>query len=1277
MNKKLFLLVLWVMAAFMPAVAQQTITVYDGTDNNSYVPIYGLYCDNYLKCEYVIPASELEDMTGATIDKLTWYLKQVAGGSWGTANFQIFLKEVNAATLSAYSGVEGATIVYEGALDGTTAEMNIQFTTPYVYNGGNLLVGVYNTVKGDWKSAYFYGQTVSGQCVQGYSGSSLEAVTVTARSFVPKTTFTYTPGSGPICYKPKNVAASDVVYNGATITWTPGDEDQDAWEVVYGTGDVDPETATPIAVSGEPTYALTGLAASTTYKVFVRSNCSEDLKSGWTSVYTFTTPDQFVKPSALTVTDITANTAKVTWEAGGDETNWNVQYKKAADEEWTSAGTVNEKTITLDALANSTNYEVRVQGNFGDDNVSDWTSTTFTTLRCDDMGQITYQLTDSYGDGWNGAQIQVQDVEGNVLETLTISTGASATGTVGICLGETLNFVWKAGSYDTECSFTITDPFNEVIFECAKGGAPSTGQFASYTYAEITCKKPTALAASNVVYNGATLTWTAGDEEQDAWQVLCAPGEFDPDAIELIPTDVTGEATLALTGLTENTTYSAYVRGNCGENDKSAWSEVCTFTTPEQFPAPEVTIDNITAKSANAIWEGNAESYKLRYRTKASFEKFFFESFESTPSGWTANEWSLTNISSSTMGGVPLAAADGNYCIASCSVDANYDYLNYADTLISPQVDLKGNLILYAADLGEGFEESFSVYVSTSGTEAANFTPLGENIPTPGEVPTSSDKWGKHSFDLSAYEGQQGYIAIVHNRTGNSGYYLFIDAVTIAGADIPAGEWVIIDPATSPQALEGLTPSTTYEVEVQAVYADGASQWSEPVEFTTLAADANPNAVEVTDVTDKSAKVNVEGSQDTYNIRYRTAASLNQINEDFETMTTGSNPPEGWTMIDADGDGYCWYGWAPANINDSQGNPTVLGTAAITSASYMSMALTPDDWLITPKVNLGGTVSFMYRGQDPSYPAEHFGVYVSVAGNTSPDDFVAVSAETEATAIYTELTVDLSAYEGQQGYIAIRHFNCSDEFRLNIDNFVYNNNDKENVPAGEWTVVEGVEVPYTIEGLDPETEYEVQVQGVVDEQNTTEWTASEFFTTLEYIPEYGEFYLVGTFNDWNQLEDGGRIELLANADATEYSAPVTLAQGDRFKIITFDKDGNMIWIGAESNGNFLVLPEYYGSTPITLIFGDEGKDFEMQEGGNFKITVKAAPVEEPAEPSGIAPKAVAEPLVMVIDKITGIETIDINNAGSNEWYNLNGQKLNGKPTVPGIYINGHRKVIVK
>lgn len=47
-----------------------------------------------------------------------------------------------------------------------------------------------------------------------------------------------------------------------------------------------------------------------------------------------------------------------------------------------------------------------------------------------------------------------------------------------------------------------------------------------------------------------------------------------------------------------------------------------------------------------------------------------------------------------------------------------------------------------------------------------------------------------------------------------------------------------------------------------------------------------------------------------------------------------------------------------------------------------------------------------------------------------------------------------------------------------------------------------------------------------------------------------------------------------------------------------------------------------------------------------------------------------------IDLPTGIETIAVNN-NSNEWYNIAGQKLNGKPSAAGIYINGGRKVIIK
>ena len=47
---------------------------------------------------------------------------------------------------------------------------------------------------------------------------------------------------------------------------------------------------------------------------------------------------------------------------------------------------------------------------------------------------------------------------------------------------------------------------------------------------------------------------------------------------------------------------------------------------------------------------------------------------------------------------------------------------------------------------------------------------------------------------------------------------------------------------------------------------------------------------------------------------------------------------------------------------------------------------------------------------------------------------------------------------------------------------------------------------------------------------------------------------------------------------------------------------------------------------------------------------------------------------------TGIENAEVQeniNVGNAEWYNLNGQKLNGKPSSGGLYIMNGKKVLVK
>lgn len=93
--------------------------------------------------------------------------------------------------------------------------------------------------------------------------------------------------------KPTNLAVSNIGPNEATVTWTPGDSEQDAWQVVYGTGNFDPNTTTPINVTGNPTYTITGLDENTTYTVYVRGNSGSSV-SLWSDPVTFTTLDSVI-----------------------------------------------------------------------------------------------------------------------------------------------------------------------------------------------------------------------------------------------------------------------------------------------------------------------------------------------------------------------------------------------------------------------------------------------------------------------------------------------------------------------------------------------------------------------------------------------------------------------------------------------------------------------------------------------------------------------------------------------------------------------------------------------------------------------------------------------------------------------------------------------------------------------------------------------------------------------------------------------------------------------
>ena len=292
--KKILLFTLMMLTLGASSFAQSTLTVADGTVTNQYVPVYGYYADAYLKCQVVYPAADLAGMTGGTITALTFYLSTTASDSWGSADFHVRLADQFAeSTISAYSTAT-MTEVYSGSLDGTQSTMTVTFTTPFTYTGGNLLLEVTNETKGTYKDSYFYGITATGASVQGYSYSNLSSVSTYQRDFIPKTTFTYTPGgSGPICIDPTGLTASGETSDGATVSWTApaAGESPLSYQVccLPATATFDAATANWVAATGTTSHTFTGLNASTQYTAHVRSVCGSDFYSNGNASVNFNT----------------------------------------------------------------------------------------------------------------------------------------------------------------------------------------------------------------------------------------------------------------------------------------------------------------------------------------------------------------------------------------------------------------------------------------------------------------------------------------------------------------------------------------------------------------------------------------------------------------------------------------------------------------------------------------------------------------------------------------------------------------------------------------------------------------------------------------------------------------------------------------------------------------------------------------------------------------------------------------------------------------------------
>ena len=252
------------------------------------------------------------------------------------------------------------------------------------------------------------------------------------------------------------------------------------------------------------------------------------------------------------------------------------------------------------------------------------------------------------------------------------------------------------------------------------------------------------------------------------------------------------------------------------------------------------------------------------------------------------------------------------------------------------------------------------------------------------------------------------------------------------------------------------------------------------------------NNIAATGITPTTATVRWTGTDacSNYQVRYR-----QKLDASYST-SFDDGLPEGWTTFDNDDDEHNW-----TYEDGTKKGMAHSGNGSMYSASYINNygAMEPDNWLVSPQITLGGTMKVWLKGQDGDDFREHFAIYLSTTGNQK-SDFVDASGnlqigvvtlvpETETTNEYQEYTAKLSTY-GEQGYIAIRHFNCYDQFYLVLDDFSVSNANE-----GEWTTVSDASpTGTTLTGLDDDTTYEYQI--VFDYGGNTFYTSTATLNTL-------------------------------------------------------------------------------------------------------------------------------------------------------------------------------------
>jgi hypothetical protein len=368
--------------------------------------------------------------------------------------------------------------------------------------------------------------------------------------------------------------------------------------------------------------------------------------------FSFSAPAACPKPTGLAYSNVTTNSATLTWEAG-DASAWILEYATSSDfTDATSENVTGTASKAIEGLTAQTHYYVRVKANCGADGESEWCNAIDFTTACAaivvdadhdffegfegttfapdcwdriaagsyNWSRYTYTTHQGSGSAYSGYYGDIY----LVMPELQIANGTTDVwlkfwsnnsypsdydkNSVVLLDGETEIELWSPESVSnswTEAAINLSEYKGQTIRLAFKyEGSNAHGWYLDdITVAfDPTCMKPSdvALVDGTLTAHSAKISWTDNTENPLGYILLVNDQEVDAD-----------ENPFTL-DLTPETQYTVRVKAVCTTEDTSDLStDYATFTTPPTCFAPtavSVPDSTITTTTAIVYWTDNNEN---------------------------------------------------------------------------------------------------------------------------------------------------------------------------------------------------------------------------------------------------------------------------------------------------------------------------------------------------------------------------------------------------------------------------------------------------------------------------------------------------------------------------------------------------------------------------------------------------------------------------------------------------------------------------------------------